>query len=444
MSMHTKVRIDAACGWVRTLQFDGRALSSRYRVLTCRQRSILRSSDRGTCPNPRVRCLQIPPSNTSPVGVQNVFQLGGSNLIDLPITVSTIFNIASGSAVCGVTPQLISKFGLPAELSQAQTVVSVTNKITQQQTWFNRERIRKPQLFQQPDVLVDPTAAKKHCDFCLWQDYTASDVFGRVESEHTVTASNLFKYCEPSHGLVLFKHHHPLHFSQQQVSELLSTAAEWFRASHALHPEAHHPFFLWNCLPRAGASQFHGHAQVMLSKVALPCHTLAQQAQQQFEAAGIGPGSYDDAVLSAHAALGLVTEVGPLNDRAYCFPSITPLKDMETVVQGTSLASPSFQAAIYAALKTLIDQLGITTFNVGISGIMVPGSPLPTSSTGSAALASAAEKVTARIVSRGKLSSQASDFGGLEVFAGASIGHTDPFVLAAVLQQAMPNLVPCF
>lgn len=74
----------------------------------------------------------------------------------------------------------------------------------------------------------------------------------RVESEHTVTASNLFKYCEPCHGLVLFKHHHPLQFSQQQVSELLNTASEWFRASLALQPEAPYPFFLWNCLSRAG------------------------------------------------------------------------------------------------------------------------------------------------------------------------------------------------
>ena len=39
-----------------------------------------------------------------------------------------------------------------------------------------------------------------------------------------------------------------------------------------------------------------------------------------------------------------------------------------------------------------------------------------------------------RIVSRGKLSSQASDFGGLEVFAGASIGHTDPFIVAEALK----------
>lgn len=214
------------------------------------------------------------------------------------------------------------------------------------------------------------------------------------------------------------------------------------------------------------AAETHSTSQGLLTwhlQVALPCHTLAQQAQQQFEAAGLGPGSYDDAVLSAHAALGLVTEVGPLNDRhampalhapadvqlqpsadltvlkivcsvsdsiccwipcvlqvlhdaafhgvwaptcltgglsrrAYCFPSITPLKDMETVVQGTSLTSPSFQAAIHAALRTLIDQLGVTTFNVGISGIGVPGSALPSSSKKSAALAPAAGKITARQV----------------------------------------------
>jgi hypothetical protein len=42
----------------------------------------------------------------------------------------------------------------------------------------------------------------------------------------------------------------------------------------------------------------------------------------------------------------------------------------------------------------------------------------------------------ARIVSRGRLSSPASDFGTLEVVGGASIGHTDPYkVIAAVRQK---------
>jgi hypothetical protein len=96
----------------------------------------------------------------------------------------------------------------------------------------------------------------------------------RIETTHTVTASNLFKYCEPCHGLVLFKHHPPLQFDQQQVAELLCTAHQWFAASQQAHPEAKYPFLLWNCLPRAGASQFHGHAQVMLSKVCICNDTL--------------------------------------------------------------------------------------------------------------------------------------------------------------------------
>lgn len=39
----------------------------------------------------------------------------------------------------------------------------------------------------------------------------------------------------------------------------------------AVHPNAPHPLLLWNCLPRAGASQFHGHMQVALSQAR---HTL--------------------------------------------------------------------------------------------------------------------------------------------------------------------------
>ena len=173
------------------------------RLSLCRQRPCLLPSDHGTFRKLQVRCSHLPRAKTSSASVQNIFELGRSHHSDLPTTLSSIFSFASGSARCDVTPQLISKFGeslsssvpkfvvwltfstisplagLSAEPSQAQTVVSVTNKVTQQQAWFNQDRTRKPQLFQQSDVLVDPTAAKTHCDFCKWQDYTASDVFGR-------------------------------------------------------------------------------------------------------------------------------------------------------------------------------------------------------------------------------------------------------------------------
>lgn len=39
------------------------------------------------------------------------------------------------------------------------------------------------------------------------------------------------------------------------------------QAASAMYPQAQHPLFIWNVLHRAGASQYHGHAQVLLSEV---------------------------------------------------------------------------------------------------------------------------------------------------------------------------------
>lgn len=47
---------------------------------------------------------------------------------------------------------------------------------------------------------------------------------------------------------------------------------------------------------------------------------------------------------------------------------------------------------------------------------------------------------TARLVSRGKLSSPASDFGGREVFGGASIAHTDPVAVGAAIDRVLHRL----
>ena len=99
-----------------------------------------------------------------------------------------------------------------------------------------------------------------------------------MELEHAVTASNLFKYCEPCHGLVLFKHHHPLRFGLPQLADLLLAADGWIERAAGAHPSARHPFLLWNCGARAGASQFHGHAQVALSQVSTPTPTNAAWA----------------------------------------------------------------------------------------------------------------------------------------------------------------------
>ena len=44
-----------------------------------------------------------------------------------------------------------------------------------------------------------------------------------------MSASNLFKYCQPAHGLVLFRRHDPLAFTAPELRGALAAAAEWLR-----------------------------------------------------------------------------------------------------------------------------------------------------------------------------------------------------------------------
>ena len=91
----------------------------------------------------------------------------------------------------------------------------------------------------------------------------------RIETPRVVSASNLFKYCAPGHGLLVFRHHHPLEFDSATVHDLMQCTQEWINKASQQHPTALYPLFVWNCLERSGGSQFHGHAQIMLSEVKL-------------------------------------------------------------------------------------------------------------------------------------------------------------------------------
>jgi hypothetical protein len=360
------------------------------------------------------------------------------------------------------------------------------------------------------------------CDFCDWRRLTAVDEgFGRIELPGAVTASNLFKYASPGHGLALFKHHDPLSFEQPQLSDLLDASWLWFcalRAAQQPQPSNLWPFLLWNALPRAGASQFHGHAQLTLTEAPVPAALRLTQASERY---AIEHGEcYHADLLRAHAAAGLLRRIcvrarttqgavadaavsrsgsrsslcGPgsvesaaqrlqsppsvpeLQHVAWALVSLSPVKDMEVVVVGDHLCCPAFGAALHVSLRALIDGCGCRTFNVGVHGIDLDAPPpagaglerlhwQPSSPGAASGIHVAAQDsdrdgssdeltadaeapppvspwfkrrpVVARVVSRGKLSSIASDYGALEVFGGASIGHTDPFAVLAALDVAL-------
>jgi len=327
----------------------------------------------------------------------------------------------------------------------------------------------------------------------------------------------------------LFKHHDPLSFNFPQLSDLLTVADGWFsKALFEAQKERNflntstsaetideeellstplqklHPLLVWNCLGRAGASQFHGHAQVMVSGAPFPAiqresdavmqykiqnseYSLDQQREENLEkekqqgkfiqGEHEGAANYYHDLVEAHRVVGLARRLviphSGLSDTNYdaiiwddkmtptpwCVPSaktatatahvsLCPTKDAEIVIHGSSLTCPAFQMVFYAALRALIDDLGVESFNAGIYNMPTDRESIE-NNFGRDNKMSAARvceiknnsaaffPVVGRIVSRGRLSSGASDFGGLEVFAGASIGHTDPWTVMQALDESL-------
>jgi hypothetical protein len=72
-----------------------------------------------------------------------------------------------GHPRCRGTAALTEKYGVQQD--NVQTVVSVTNRVTLLQAWYNEARTQKPQTFTTEPLIVDPTDGGRNCDFCDWQ-----------------------------------------------------------------------------------------------------------------------------------------------------------------------------------------------------------------------------------------------------------------------------------
>jgi len=151
-------------------------------------------------------------------------------------------------------------------------------------------------------------------------------------------------------------------------------------------------------------------------------------------------------VVAAHDSVDLTINLTDDNNTGNitAFPSICPWKDSEIVIlngEDNKMTNPGFQKLLYAAIRTLIDELGIYTFNVAMYNMRGIGEEEEEREReGGQGGGREGLPLVARIVGRGKLSSAASDFGGLEVFGQASIAHNDPYLVLQGLKAQVAGL----
>lgn len=304
-----------------------------------------------------------------------------------------------------------------------QRIVKITNKVTLEGSLFNELRANRP-IEAPPHArdLEQTLQAQTACPFCSPKQGTPADAFGRVQGRACITASNIAKY-DGFHAVIVFDDHHPQHLTADRVADYVKTAQRWARAAHQVDPAACYPFFIWNCLWRSGASILHGHAQMTLTRGMHYARVENwRQASQRYRDT-YGSDYFHDLV-DVYRALGLAIEHGD----AIIAPSLTPFKEKEILVVAPRL-DDSLKAALYGVLRTFVEDLGVQSFNLGLYQPPLADTPedwdhFP---------------IVARIIDRGRLQSNTSDIGSMEIFA-QSVITTDPFPLAEALRAKIQEV----
>ena len=316
-------------------------------------------------------------------------------------------------------PWIVKQFGSTEGVIR-QKVIKVTNLVTCEGAIFNPVRALRPRRLEdrltvEARLIDDARSDPLNHPF---QD-TPEDLFGRIQSKHCVTASNVAKY-DGFHGMIIFDHHNPLGFTRDMVLDYLETGWQWAQKAHEYDPSARYYFFLWNCLQRAGATLAHGHCQVVLGRGQHYAKIDSLRRAALRYRAEYGSDYFSD-LFRVHADLGLAFEKEGTRVISY----LTPIKEKEVVILAPAL-NASLKDRVHDVLACFRDDMQVTAFNLGLA--TPPLAATPEDWTGF--------PVVVRLVDRGYPSDGSSDFGTMELFA-ASVISSDPFNVARCLKDRL-------
>ena len=313
-----------------------------------------------------------------------------------------------------MAPWVERTFGSVAAV-ESQRIVRVSNLVTGESAIFNELRARRP--MRADAAPADMSDELANDPWARPEESTPEDVFGRLRNDAALTAANVAKY-DAHHSLLIFGEADPRRFDRASVRGCVALANQWFATAHEADPDAVYPFFLWNCLWRAGGSIAHGHAQVQLARGRHYARIESLRRAAAAYRAEHGADYFGD-LAATHAALGL----GWTRESAQVMASLTPTKEKETLILAPAFDEDAADA-LHATLAVFQDALGVQSFNAG--ALMPPLRPVNEDWSGFPCVL--------RVVDRGLLSLRSSDIGSMELFAEPVIA-SDPFAVAAALKE---------
>ncbi len=292
---------------------------------------------------------------------------------------------------------------------EKQKIIRITNKITFESTLFNELRAKRPIEAKVSEDLNEIIEKSKGGVFCNPLEKTPSDIFGRIEGKHCITASNIAKY-DYLHAVIVFKRHNPLVDDAEKIKDFMEVALKWYKKANKYDESAIYPFFMWNCLWKAGASMIHGHAQILISREPYGKQKFYNYIRKNYSLT-YGTEYFED-LYKVHKSLG----VAFIYDKVKILVHITPIKEKEVIMFSESFTELAYPISL---VLRCYYALGVRSFNLGI---FMP--PL-----------NSEDIFWARIVDRGNPLERTSDIGGMELYAGTSVVASDPFLFAEKLKE---------
>lgn len=246
-----------------------------------------------------------------------------------------------------------------------QIVVRIVNRWTFDQTLFNPIRSKRPmnntmEVKTTTEVADELQLIPEKCDFCSPISYTAIDSWGRIERNTAMTASNCAKY-DALHSLIIFKDHQPLKYSKEKLTDIFSICEEWFQCANDSNGNAIFPMFSWNCKGRAGASQNHGHAHLLLAEnFHYGRYEYLQNVANNYNFAKPNRNYFLD-LITTSKAMGLAKSIG----ESTILVNLTPSFGYDLIVISWNF-DKEFRDAMDCAFNLLVKKFESVTFNIGI------------------------------------------------------------------------------
>jgi hypothetical protein len=287
-----------------------------------------------------------------------------------------------------------------------QKIVRISNKYSYEEAIYNNCRKRS-------ETQINPAIMKlikntKNDFLCDVKHHTPKDIFGRISTSSSSTASVLKKY-DAWHSLVVFKEHNPYKINITQIKDLLKTAIKWKNMCDKKEKRTHHLFIIWNCLWKSEKSLVHSHAHIFSAqdKPYPKIRFINEYSNKYYKEHN---SKYFEDLIHAHKIAGLILKS---NNQINSFVNITPTKEAEITLISKKINNHLIKE-IYWIINAYIHKLKSERFSLMICTI--PND----------------KNILIKICDRGNFNYN-NDISGMELYSGTSIITSDPFQIKEIL-----------